>query len=74
MRSQVERDAQTVTIATALGLLIAVMLVGVSLVWLLGSITDLASEDQAKLVAGTSAVAVAVSGRYLIRHRRDTVS
>ena len=40
MRSQSERDGQTVTIATTLGLLVVVMLVGIVVLWLLDLMAD----------------------------------
>lgn len=70
MKSQVERDAQTVTIATTLGLLVVVMLVGVVVLWLLDLMADPSSRTQGTIFLVALAAAVVVSGRYLLRHRR----
>lgn len=70
MKSDSARDEQTVTIATTLALLVAVTLVGLAALWLAHSIADISDGTQASVLAATFTVAVLISGRYLIRHRR----
>lgn len=71
MRSQSERDEQTVTIATALALLIVVMLVGVALVWLLHVTRAGSNDTESRILMAAFTVAVVVVGRYQLRHRRS---
>lgn len=70
MRSAAERDEQTVTIATTLALIIVVMLVGVAVVWLLNVTASPADDTGSRILLAAFVVAVAISGRYLSRHRR----
>lgn len=70
MRSQLERDEVTVTIATSLAMLLGVTIVGAAAVGLLVWAADLPEAAVAALLLGVLATAIWTSGSYLWRHRR----
>jgi len=70
MKSQSERDGQTVTIATTLALLVGVMLLAIAVLWLLELVTEPSSNTQRTAFIAALAIAALVSGWYLVRHRR----
>lgn len=70
MKSQTERDEQTVTVATTLALIMGVMLVGVAVVWLLNVTAATTNDTGSRILWAAFIAAVAIGGRYLIRHRR----
>jgi membrane protein YdbS with pleckstrin-like domain len=70
MRSQLERDEVTVTIATSLALLLAVLIIGGAALGLLGWAADLPEMAAGALFLFVSAAAIWISGSYLWRHRR----
>ena len=70
MKSQAERDGQTVTIATTLALVVGVMLVGVAVQWVLSVTSHPSPDAQRTILIVTLAAALLTSGRYLLRHRR----
>ncbi len=70
MRTQTERDEQTVTIATSLTLLVALMLLGVAVLWVLHLVVDPSTAAQTTILLTALLAAVLVSGGYLLRHRR----
>jgi hypothetical protein len=70
MRSQVERDVITVTIATSLVMLLGVCIVGAATVGLLAWAADLPEVAVASLLLAILAAAIWTSGSYLWRHRR----
>jgi len=70
MRSQVERDEVTVTIATGLALLLAVLVMGAALIGLLAWAVDLPRVAVGAALLCVVAAAIWMSGSYLWRHRR----
>lgn len=70
MKSEAARDEQTVTIATTLALSIVVMLVGVAVVWLLNVTATPSNDTESRILIAAFAAATAISGRYLLKHRR----
>ena len=67
MRSQAERDEQTVTIATAIGIFVCVLAVGVTVVAVANSTSDQWGEAALK---GAALLGLLLAATYLIRHRR----
>lgn len=70
MKSQSERDGQTVTVATTLAMFVVVMLVGATVLWLLELVTSASSQAQNTVLVAFLAAAILISGRYLLQHRR----
>jgi hypothetical protein len=70
MRSQLERDEVTVTIATSLALLLVVLVMGAALVGLLAWAADLPEVAVGATLLCVAAGAIWISGSYLWRHRR----
>jgi len=73
MRSQAERDQQTITIATALAIFVGILLAGFLLAVLVNAVSDLELSGGAASALGFGSVllAGAVSIAYLVRHRRS---
>lgn len=73
MRSQAERDQQTITIATGLAIFVGILLVGILLVVLVKAVSDLDLSGGAASAFGFGMVLLAgvVSIAYLVRHRRS---
>jgi hypothetical protein len=69
MKSEAERDGQTVTIATTLALLVVVMMVGVAVQWFLSMTSHPSPDAQRSIFITTLAAGLLTSGRYLLRHR-----
>jgi len=70
MRSQLDRDEVTVTIATSLAILLGVFIVGAGAVGLLVWAADLPEVAVTALLLAVLATAIWTSGSYLWRHRR----
>ena len=70
MRSQVERDEVTVTIATSLAMLLGVFILGGAAVGLMAWAADPPRVVIAALLLGVGGTAIWTSGSYLWRHRR----
>lgn len=70
MRSQLERDEVTVTIATSLALLMVVLVLGVAAAGLLAWATDFPDSVVATVLVCFLASAISANGSYLWRHRR----
>jgi len=69
MRSQLERDEITVSIATSLALLLVVLVMGPAVVGLVAWAADLPPVVVGALLLGVAAGAAWISGSYLWRHR-----
>lgn len=70
MRSQTERDRQTVVIATALAIFVGILLAGALLGLLVDVVGDPAAGVTRALTLGTVLLAAGASLAYLVRHRR----
>jgi Flp pilus assembly protein TadB len=70
MRSQLERDEVTVTIATSLALLLAVFVVGAAVVGLIAWAAEPPGVAIGTMLLCVAAGAIWISGSYLWRHRR----
>lgn len=70
MRSQLERDEVTVTIASSIAMFLAASIVGAATIGLLVWAADLPEVVVAALLLGVLATAIWTSGSYLWRHRR----
>jgi flagellar biosynthesis component FlhA len=70
MRSQLERDEVTVTIATSLALLMVVLVLGAASVGLLAWAAGLPGLAAGAMLLCVAAGAIWISGSYLWRHRR----
>jgi putative flippase GtrA len=70
VRTQAERDEQTVDIAMAGVIFVGLLAAGVILLWLVGTLLDLGSGTVALLVWAIAATGAAVSVRYLVQRRR----
>ena len=73
MRSQAERDRQTITIATGLAIFVGILLAGVLLAVLVKAVSDpdLSGGAASALGFGMVLLAGVVSLAYLVRHRRS---
>ena len=69
MRSQTARDQQTITIATALAIIVALLIVGGLLLALGNVVGDVPDRVNAALAYATAALAVVAGLVYLVRHR-----
>ena len=70
MRSQAARDQQTITIATALGLTVVILVVGGLLLALANVVGDGPDRANSVLAFATAALAVVAGLVYLVRNRR----
>jgi hypothetical protein len=71
MRSQAERDQQTVTIASALALFLGVLALGLPGLAIVAWTGELSDATGSALFTANVLVAALASGWYLARHRRD---
>lgn len=71
MRSQVERDQQTITIGTFLAIFVGVLVAGVLIGVLIEAVGSLSEDAASVLGIATLLVAGVVSFAYLVRHRRS---
>lgn len=71
MRSQAARDLQTITIATALGLTVVILVIGGLLLSLANLVGDVPDRINSALAYATAALAVVAGLIYLVRNRRD---
>lgn len=73
MRSQAERDQQTITITTGLAIFVGILLAGLLLAVLVKAASDLDLSGGAASALGFGVVLLAgvVSIAYLVRHRRS---
>lgn len=71
MRSQAERDQQTITIGTSLAIFAGVLVVGVLIGVLIEAVGSLPEDTAPVLGIGTLLLAGVVSFAYLVRHRRS---
>lgn len=71
MRSQAERDQQTLTIGTFLAIFVGVLVVGVLIGVLIEAVGSLSEGVASALGIATLLVAGVVSFAYLVRHRRS---
>ena len=67
VKTQRERDEQTVTIATALAVFIATLAIGIAGIVVVGAMTDMSQTFDAAIY-WTVSVAVLAGGTYLVRH------
>ena len=70
MRSQLDRDEQTVTIAATLALFVLVLLLGVAIFSLVEWAADPSAGVQHAFSIGVLAAAASIGLWYLVRHRR----
>lgn len=70
MRSQAARDQQTITIATALGVVVVILAVGGLLLALANGLTEVPDRLNSALAFSTAALAVVAGLSYLVRNRR----
>lgn len=71
MRSQTERDRQTVVIATALAIFVAITLTGTLLGLLIDAVSDRVTSANYALTLGTVLLAAGAGLVFLVRHRRS---
>ena len=70
MRSQADRDEQTLSIATALVVFVVVMVAGGTGLWLLSSVADLGDEAMSRVALSLVVVACGLTVAYLVRQRQ----
>ncbi len=70
VRSQNEREAQTVVIATALLLFVVVVIIGTLVAWLLSFVVDLDDAQQEWAFGALFVVAGAIAVKHLVRRAR----
>jgi hypothetical protein len=70
MRSQAERDQQTITIATSLAIFVGILGAGALLGILINGMGDLSDRATSALTLGTLLLAGVAGLAHLVRHRR----
>ncbi|TCJ21585.1 hypothetical protein [Nocardioides jejuensis] len=70
MRDQAARDQQTITIATALGIIVVILVVGGLLLAFANIVGDMPDRLNSGLAFATATLAVVAGLVYLVRNRR----